>query len=118
MIVEMRTYRLKPGMRARFLEVFRTRSVPEHRKLGMRISGPFLSVDEPDVFFFMRAFPDLASREPLKARFYQGELWKQELEGLLMPMIGSYQAVLVDDATNELSWPNDADAPNGSPSTR
>lgn len=52
MIVEMRTYRLKPGMRTAFLEVFRSRSIPEHLRLGMRISGPFLSVEDPDVFFF------------------------------------------------------------------
>lgn len=35
----------------------------------MKILGPFLSVEDPDVFFFMRAFPDLESREPMKARF-------------------------------------------------
>ena len=35
---------------------------------------------DPDTFFFMRGFPDLASREPMKARFYEGPLWKGELE--------------------------------------
>jgi hypothetical protein len=34
----------------------------------MKILGPFVSVDDPDTFFFMRGFPDLASREPMKAR--------------------------------------------------
>jgi hypothetical protein len=29
--------------------------------------------------FFMRGFPDLASREPMKARFYESTLWKEEL---------------------------------------
>jgi hypothetical protein len=53
----------------------------------MRILGPFLSIEDPDTFFFMRGFPDLASREPMKAKFYEGELWKRELENLLMPMI-------------------------------
>ncbi len=104
MIVEMRTYRLKPGLRAEFLNVFRNRSVPEHWKLGMKIAGPFLSVDDPDVFFFMRGFPDLASREPLKARFYEGDLWKRELESLLMPMIDKYEVVVVDDPDNRISW--------------
>jgi hypothetical protein len=44
----MRTYRLKAGMRERFLEVFRTRSVPEHHRLGMKILGPFLSIEDSD----------------------------------------------------------------------
>ena len=90
MIVEMRTYKLKPGRRAEFLEIFRTRSVPSHHEIGMKILGPFLSIEDPDVFFFMRGFPDLASREPMKAQFYEGELWKSELENLLMPMIDTF----------------------------
>jgi heme-degrading monooxygenase HmoA len=97
MIVEMRTYKLKPGTRPQFLEVFRTRSVPAHDAIGMKILGPFLSIEDPDTFFFMRGFPDLASREPMKAQFYEGELWKNELENLLMPMIEKYDVVLVDD---------------------
>jgi len=35
----------------------------------------------------VRAFPGLASREPMKAKFYDGELWKGELENLMMPML-------------------------------
>jgi hypothetical protein len=104
MIVEMRTYKLKPGTRAPFLEAFRTKSIPEHLKLGMKISGPLLSVEDPDVFFFMRGFPDLASREPLKAKFYDGDLWKGELESVLMPMIERYDVVVVSVPENELSW--------------
>lgn len=104
MIVEMRTYKLKPGKRAEFLEVFRTRSVPAHAQIGMKISGPFLSIEDPDTFFFMRGFPDLESREPMKAKFYEGKLWKEELENLLMPMIERYDVVLVDDPENKIQW--------------
>ncbi len=104
MVVEMRTYKLKPGMREPFLQVFRSQSVPEHRRLGMKILGPFLSIEEPDTFFFMRGFPDLPSREPLKASFYGGELWKRELESVLMPMIERYDVVLVDDPAHLIHW--------------
>jgi hypothetical protein len=96
MIVEMRTYKIKPGLRSQFLEIFRTRSMPAHAEIGMKILGPFLSVEDPDTFFFMRGFPDLASREPMKAKFYDGELWKRELEPVVMPMIERYDVVVVD----------------------
>jgi heme-degrading monooxygenase HmoA len=96
MVIEMRTYRLKPGKRPEFLEIFRTRSVPAHREIGMTIAGPFLSVEDPDTFFFMRGFPDLESREPMKAQFYEGELWNRELESVLMPMIDRYEVVVVE----------------------
>jgi hypothetical protein len=48
----------------------------------------------------MRGFPDLQSRGPMKARFYEGELWKRELEHVLMPMLDRYDVVLVDDPAN------------------
>lgn len=104
MIIEMRTYKSKPGMRAHFLEIFRSRSIPAHVEIGMKILGPFLSVEDPDTFFFMRGFPDLASREPMKAKFYEGELWKNELEKVLMPMLEKYEVVVVEDAAGLVHW--------------
>jgi hypothetical protein len=104
MIIEMRTYRTKPGMRSRFLEMFRSKSMPAHAEIGMKILGPFLSIEDPDVFFFMRGFPDVASREPMKAKFYEGQLWKEELESIMLPMLEKYEVVLVDDPENQVRW--------------
>jgi len=104
MIIEMRTYKTKPGKREQFLEVFRTKSIPTHIEIGMKVLGPFPSLEDPDTFFFMRGFPDLASREPMKAKFYEGELWKRELENILMPMLEKYEVVLVDDPENRIRW--------------
>jgi hypothetical protein len=104
MIIEMRTYKLKPGRRSEFLEIFHAKSMPAHAEIGMKILGPFLSIEDPDAFFFMRGFPDLPSREPMKAKFYEGELWKSELESVLMPMIDRYDVVLVDDPEGLVTW--------------
>jgi hypothetical protein len=70
----------------------------------MKILGPLLSVEDPDVFFFMRGFPDLDSREPMKAKFYEGQLWKQELENVLMPMLEKYDVVAVEDPEGLVRW--------------
>ena len=104
MIIEMRTYKLKPGTRAEFLQIFRAKSMPAHAAIGMKILGPFLSIEDPDMFYFMRGFPDLASREPMKAQFYEGELWKRELESVMMPMLEKYEVVLVDDPDGQIRW--------------
>jgi hypothetical protein len=103
-IIEMRTYKTKPGKRAEFLDIFRSKSMPAHNEIGMKILGPFLSVEDPDTFFFMRGFPDLPSREPMKAKFYEGELWKRELESVLMPMLDRYDVVLVEDPEELVRW--------------
>jgi hypothetical protein len=102
-IVEMRTYKLKPGKREEFLKIFRVQSMPAHREIGMPIVGPFLSIEDPETFFFMRIFPDLASREPMKSRFYEGSLWKNELENRLVPMIEKFDVALVEDGENLLA---------------
>ena len=104
MIIEMRTYKTKPGRRSEFLDIFRSKSIPAHAEIGMKILGPFLSVEDPDTFFFMRGFPDIASREPMKARFYEGELWKRELENILLPMLDRYEVVLVEDPEEQIRW--------------
>ncbi|MGC2110897.1 MAG: NIPSNAP family protein [Candidatus Korobacteraceae bacterium] len=100
----MRTYKTKPGCRPQFLEIFRSKAMPAHAGIGMKVLGPFSSLEDPDTFFFMRGFPDLASREPMKAKFYEGELWKGELEQLLMPMLEKYEVVLVEDPDGLVHW--------------
>lgn len=105
MIIEMRTYKTKPGMRSRFVEIFLSKAVPAHDEIGMKILGPFLAVDDPDTLFFMRGFPDMASRDPLKEKFYEGALWKQELEPVVMPMLEKYEVTLVEDPEGLIQWP-------------
>jgi hypothetical protein len=50
MIIEMRTYKTKPGKRSQFLETFRSKCIPAHHEIGMKILGPFLSIEDPDTF--------------------------------------------------------------------
>jgi hypothetical protein len=63
-----------------------------------------LSLDDADTFFFMRGFPDLGSREPLRPSFTKATCGKHELESVLMPMIEKYNVVLVDDPENLIHW--------------
>jgi len=104
MIIEMRTYKIKPGLRAEFLKIFKSKSLAEHRKIGMKILGPFLSVEHDHTFFWMRAFPDLKSRTRMRDEFYEGKLWKEELEHKLMPMIEKYDVVVVKARRGLGSW--------------
>ncbi len=104
MIIEMRTYKIRPGKRTEFLEVLESKSVPEHQKIGMKILGPFLSIEDADTFFWMRAFPDLKSREKMRDQFYEGKLWKEELEHKLMPILEKYDVVVVEAKDGLGDW--------------
>jgi hypothetical protein len=96
MIVEVRSYRIKPGRRDEFIKFFETRAVPALREHGMKVLGPLLDVENPNKFVWLRAFPSLEERDRLKEEFYGGELWKRELESIAMPMLDSYDVILCE----------------------
>ena len=96
MIVEVRSYRIKPGRRAEFIELFETRGVPAQRTFGIQILGPLLDLENPNKFVFLRSFPSLEERERMKNEFYGSEIWKNELEAIAMPMIDSYDIILCE----------------------
>jgi hypothetical protein len=54
MIIEMRTYNVKTGRRAEFLKTFESKVRPEHEKIGMKILGPFLSIEDEGTFLDAR----------------------------------------------------------------
>jgi NIPSNAP len=103
-IIELRTYRAKPGRRDEFVRLFRTKLSPGYAAYGMRVVGPFLSIDDPDTCFVMRAFPDRSSHEPMKARFHDGDVWRNELKHLLLPLLDDCDVVVVEDAAGEIHW--------------
>ena len=41
MIIEMRTYKIKPGKRTEFLELLESKAIPEHHKIAMKSLGHF-----------------------------------------------------------------------------
>ena len=96
MIVEVRSYRIKPGRRGEFIQFFETRAVPALRSHGMRIIGPFLDLENPNKFVWLRLFPSLDERDRMRTAFYEGELWKNELEAIAMPLLESYDVVLCE----------------------
>jgi hypothetical protein len=96
MIVEVRSYRIKPGRRAEFIRLFETRAVPALRAHGMKVLGPLLDLENPNKFVWLRSFPSLEERDRMRAAFYGGELWKDELEAVAMPLLESYDVTLCE----------------------
>jgi hypothetical protein len=96
MIVEVRSYRIKPGCRDEFIRFFETRSIPALRAHGMQVVGPFLDLENPNKFCWLRCFPSLEDRERMRNDFYQGRVWKNELEAIAMPLLESYDVTLCE----------------------
>ena len=99
MIVEVRSYRIVPGRREEFIRLFESRAVPALRAHGMKVLGPLIDVENPNKFVWLRSFPSLEERDRMKKAFYGGDLWKNELEALAMPMLDSYDVILCETSS-------------------
>lgn len=96
MIVEVRSYRITPGRRDEFIEFFRTKAIPAQRDYGMKVVGPLIDVENPNKVVWLRSFRSIDERTRLKKAFYEGDVWKNEMESIVMPMLDSYDVILCE----------------------
>ena len=104
MIVEMRTYKLKKGTRPKILAVFAKSLIPQCKRIGMKVAGPFASVEDDVTVFWMRGFPDAAARQRMSNEFYGGKAWADELSDAFMPNMESYQVTAVEMPESAVNW--------------
>jgi len=106
-VIEVRTYRTVPGGRETIIAMMTSCAMPVLAEIGMKMLGPFPSCEDADTFVWLRAFPDAGSRDALKQAFYGGDLWLNELEAKVMPLIAHYESVLVEDTVGLWQvWPD------------
>lgn len=92
MIIEIRKYTLKPGKREDFIRFFESVNRPALRAAGMQVFGPMRDEEHPDVVHWMRAFDSQEHREQVKQAFYDGPVWAEEVESIVMPIIEKFEA--------------------------
>ncbi|HEY0283680.1 MAG TPA: hypothetical protein VGC27_13790 [Rhizomicrobium sp.] len=100
----MRTYKVKRGARDKFIEVLRTTGFAELKRIGVKCAGPFASIEDETTIFWMRGFPDEASRGPMSNQFYGGDAWKNELADAFMPNLEKYDVVAVEMPESAVQW--------------
>jgi hypothetical protein len=74
-VVELRRYALHPGQRETMISLFEREFIETQEATGMTVIAQFRDVDRPDVFTWLRGFPDLASRKASLEAFYGGPVW-------------------------------------------
>lgn len=105
-VIEIRTYRARPGGRAELTRLLQDRVFPAQEDAGMRVLGVFPAVEDDDTLVWLRGFPDADSREAMTKAFYGGSLWTDELAGVVMPLIDEHSVVLIEDAPGMWDrWP-------------
>ena len=95
MIVELRQYLLKPGRRDALIDLFDREFVETQEALGMTVLGQFRDLGRPDMFVWLRGFPDMVTRREALAAFYSGPVWKEHGPAANATMIDSDDVLLL-----------------------
>lgn len=100
-VVEIRTYKLKPGTGAEFHRLVGQQSVPLHAAAGMDVVAYGRSLHDPDAYYLIRAYDSLAHLEASQREFYASPAWRQGPREAIIALIES-------DAHAAMPWPEEA----------
>lgn len=99
MILEIRTYRLKPGTRDELVRLMREVAVPMLAAAGIdtvRYGASLVDEDGNEEAFLMRAFDSLQAHEAQEAAFYGSEEWRQGPRDAVLACIDSYHSIVIE----------------------
>ena len=102
MILEIRTYRLRPGTRERFLRAMTEDAIPLLLKAGIDVvaAGPSLyAEDGNEEAVLMRAFASLEQLAEQEDAFYSSEEWLTGPREAIVGPIVQYHSVALDVPT-------------------
>ena len=94
-LIEIRSYQLKLGTAAQFHNTAALTVVPMLREWGMDVIAFGPSVHEPDTYFLVRAYDDLADRNAQQEAFYGSALWRDGPRESIVSRIESYLSTVL-----------------------
>jgi hypothetical protein len=99
MVLEIRTYRLKPGTGDEFVRVMRDVAGPLVGKHGITVvdTGPSLVAgDGVEEAYLIRSFASVAERGEQEVEFYSDDDWHQGPRAAILGCIESYHTIVLD----------------------
>lgn len=99
MIIEFRTYRLKPGTSAEFLRVMQKEATPLVRAAGIKVITSGLSLvaeDGHEEAYLVREFASTEELERQEATFYGSDAWRSGPREAIMACVESYHSIALD----------------------
>lgn len=93
MLLEIHSYKTKPGQREQLIELFETVVVPAS---GMSVIGQFRSLDNEDMFVWIRMLDDKVERLDQNYLFFFGKRWTTELSNNIRQLLDSWEIMLLE----------------------
>jgi NIPSNAP len=97
-VIELRQYTLRPGTRDAFVALFDAELAEPQEAAGMRVLGQFRDLDRPDMFVWLRDFPDMEARRRALDGFYGGPVWAAHRDAANGMMLDSDDVLLLQPA--------------------
>lgn len=95
MIVEIRIYDVKPGLRDRFVHFLEHKSGPIQQSKGIQLFGPFIDLQNENTVVYLRGFRgSLEDRDRVRSLFYAGPEWRGGLKAEAAEMVESCKVIL------------------------
>ncbi|GAB1510371.1 NIPSNAP family protein [Actinophytocola sp. KF-1] len=99
MIIEIRTYRLRPGTADDFVTTMREKVVPLLRAAGIRVvdvARSTVAEDGHEEALLVRAFDSLAQHREQEDRFYRSDAWRTGPREEIVSRIEQYHSVVLE----------------------
>jgi hypothetical protein len=94
-LVEIRSYKLKPGTSEEFHAAVESSAVPMLLRWGTEVVAFGPSAHEPDTFFLIRAYDDLADLNARQDAFYGSQEWRSGPREKIVSLIESYLSTVL-----------------------
>ncbi len=94
-LVQIRAYALKPGRGAAFERLFVERALPMLDGAGIDVVAFGPSPHEPDAWYLIRAFDDLAQLNADEDAFYASDAWRSGPREAIIDAIDRYLDTLL-----------------------
>ena len=95
-VVEVRMYTIKEGRREEFVKFFEERTLAPQVGTGMRMLGQFRSLEDENLFVWIRSFPSQEERVRQLREFYMGKTWLEDLGKGAGDLIEATEVLLVE----------------------
>lgn len=95
MLLDVRLYRIRAGLRDQFHELVRDETIPLARRHGHVVVDFGAASHDEETYYLIRAFPDHEARRLALNDLYGSEEWLRDYDQRVMDFIDSYQTAVV-----------------------
>jgi NIPSNAP len=95
-VVEIRTYRLLPGTQEEYDRLFREDALPLLHRFEVDVVAAGPSLSDPNGYFLIRAFQDVADRYRREEHFYASPEWREGPREAIIEKIEFYTDAVVE----------------------